>query len=280
MHRVADPEHVPARLLHRLHEGGQVLPHLARAHADHQRDAAGGVVRVDRVEQRDELVRGALVADLDPDRVLDAADELEVATVELPGPLAHPDHVGGTVVVLVGDRVLAGQRLLVPEQKALVRHIELRLGEGVRGGVHPDGAHEAERLLHLGAQVPVLAARRTAGHELEVPRVEPLQVGVSALGEGPQDVQGLGALVVGLDREPGVRGARLEREVLRVHVVALVRGVRHLLAVHHFGLHRRAPRLGELPRHAPDLDHRLARPVGDDQSHLEDHSHGISHVVR
>jgi hypothetical protein len=52
-----------------------------------------------------------------------------VGAVELAGALADPEHVGRAVVPVAGERVLAGQRLLVAEDERLVAGVEVDLVE-------------------------------------------------------------------------------------------------------------------------------------------------------
>ena len=88
VHRIADPQDPPSCAPHRLDQGGQSALDRARAHPGDEDDLARLVVRV---QPLDELARSrpaARRADLDPDRVRDAAEELDVGAVEGAGPLA------------------------------------------------------------------------------------------------------------------------------------------------------------------------------------------------
>ena len=64
---------------------------------------------------------------LTPIGLLDPGEELDVGAVELAGPLADPEHVRGAVVPVAGERVLAGEGLLVVEQQRLVAREEVDL---------------------------------------------------------------------------------------------------------------------------------------------------------
>ena len=97
-------------------------------------------VGVERLAQREHLVRGRRRPDLAADRVADAAEELDVGAVELAGALADPEHVRRAVVPVAGERVLPGERLLVAEDQRLVAGVEVDLVEGVvRLGVDAAG---------------------------------------------------------------------------------------------------------------------------------------------
>ena len=129
--------------------------------------------------------------ELDPHRVADAAQELEVGAVQLPGPLPHPQQVGRAVVPAPGEAVAPGHGLLVAEQQGLVGGVEVDLVDDRGGGqVDAAGGHEAQRPVDAVGDRVVAPARRAPGHELLVPAVHLVEVGEAALGEGPQQVQG------------------------------------------------------------------------------------------
>ena len=50
-----------------------------------------------------------------------------MGAVELAGALADPEHVGRAVVPVAGERVPAGERLLVAEDQRLVAGVEVDL---------------------------------------------------------------------------------------------------------------------------------------------------------
>ncbi len=92
-------------------------------------------------------------AALDADRVADAGEVLDMRAFGLAGAVADPQHVAGGGVVLAGDGVAAGQRLLVAEQQRLVRGVELGLAQ--RRGVvrvEAEGAHEVDGVIDLLGQ--------------------------------------------------------------------------------------------------------------------------------
>ncbi len=108
-----------------------------------------------------------------------------------------------------GERVLAGQRLLVSEQQGLVAGEHVDLGEvRVRFGVDAAGAHEGERPVDLGGDGLVALALGAGCDELLGPGVHAGEVGETALGERPEQVQRGGRLVVGLHEPVGVGDAR------------------------------------------------------------------------
>ena len=80
---------------------------------------------------------------------------------------------------------------------------EVDLVEGVLGGeVDPAGVHEAQGAVDALGDVLEAAALGGAGHELLVPGVDLAEVGETALGEGPQQIEGGHGLLVGGD-QPG-----------------------------------------------------------------------------
>ena len=162
-----------------------------------------------------------------------------------------------------GARVDPGQRPLVVEQQRLVAGVELDPVELL--GVGAAGVHERQRPVDLAGELLVAPPGRAGGHEVLVPGVHLAQVGVAALGEGPAEVERDGRGVVGLQQPLGVGRAALGGEVEAVDHVAPVGGQLDAVA----GLGRLGPRLGELPGHAADLDHRHAAGVGQHDGHLQ-----------
>ena len=71
----------------------QVLADLVGAEAVDQRQPARLVVRVEHVDQLQQLVGLERRTALQPDRVLDAAEIFDMAVIELAGAIADPDHV-------------------------------------------------------------------------------------------------------------------------------------------------------------------------------------------
>ena len=171
--------------------------------------------------RRHHLVGGGGRAHLGAERVADAGQEAEVGAVELAGPLADPEQVGGAVVPVAGQGVLPGQGLLVAEDQRLVAGPEVDLVQGrPPTQVDPAGAHEPQGPVDLGRDGLVALALVAGGDELLVPHVDLGQVGEATGGEGPQQVQGRRRLVVGGQQPARVGGAGLERRGVVVDQVA------------------------------------------------------------
>jgi len=162
---------------------------------------------------------------LEAQRVAHAAQELDVSTLGLARAFADPEHVGRAVVPLAGRRIDPGQRLLVGQKQRLVRGIELGLADLRRRlRVEPARRHEIQGLGQpVGQRLVALALRRT-GDEILVPRMHPVEIGIAALGEGAQQVQRGGRLVVGLDQALRVGLARGGVEIEAVDDVAAIGG--------------------------------------------------------
>ena len=129
---IADPHHRVA-----LVPDG---PQERRAGASSMASTPNRVIRVRRPGTRSGLSRShspstsSAVADgpiLEPIGLWMPDRNSTVGAVELAGALAHPQHVGRAVVPVVGQRVAAGQRLLVVEDERLVAGPEVDLVEGV-----------------------------------------------------------------------------------------------------------------------------------------------------
>ncbi len=124
-------------------------------------------------------------------------------------------------------------------------------------------------------QLLVAVAERAVRHEVEVPAMHLVQVGVAALGEGAQQVQRRGRLVVALHQALRIGHARLGVELHAVDDVAAIG--RQLDAAD--GLGRGGARLGELAGHAADLHHRQGGAEGQHHRHLQQHAEGVADVV-
>jgi hypothetical protein len=125
-----------------------------------------------------------------------------------------------------------------------------------------------------GERFVVLAAR-APGDELLVPGVDLGEVGKSPFGEGPQQVECRGGLVVGGQHAGRVRDAcRLGGGVVVDHVAA---EARKGAPVDDLG--GRGAGLGELPGDTAQLDHREAGAVGQDHGHLQDDLELVSDAV-
>ena len=200
--------------------GGSRVADQAGAEARDERQPAGLAVRAEPADQGPYAVRRRLRADLDADRVADAGGELDVRTVERPGPLADPEEMRGQVVGLAGARVGPGERLLVRQQQGLVAGVELDGPQLVRVGAA--GPHERQRAVDLAGQPLVALTGRALPDEVLVPRVHLMQVGVAASGERAAQVQRDGGAVVGAQHPVRVVHARLRREVESVDGIAPV----------------------------------------------------------
>src|SRR6476661_8522750 len=99
--------------------------------------------------------------ELHSDRVVDAGEERDVCAVGGTGTLADPEHVRRAVVPVAGQRVTAGQPLLVVQQQALMARPDVHLVQ-VSLGLEVDaaGGHEPQSALDLPGDRLVAAALR------------------------------------------------------------------------------------------------------------------------
>ena len=93
----------PSRL-HRADHRRQQLADLVGADAADQRQPAGLVLRIEDVDQPQQLVRLWRRAAFEAERILDAAAELDMGVIGLAGAVADPDHVAGGRVPVAGPR--------------------------------------------------------------------------------------------------------------------------------------------------------------------------------
>src|SRR5690349_17198360 len=120
VHGIATPDDLAALALDRADQGRQVLLDLLGTHARNQRQAAGLVLRVEHVDELEQVGGIEARSAFHADRVLDAAEELDVRAVRLPRAVADPEHVRGAIVPVARRRIDARQRLLVRQQQRLV----------------------------------------------------------------------------------------------------------------------------------------------------------------
>ncbi len=271
VHRVRTPQHLLALALYRTNQVGQVVADLAGAHARNQVEAAWVVVRVEDVDQADQVLRFHARADLDPDRVVDPAQELDVGAVQLPRAVADPEHVRRAVVIVVGQAVAAYEGLFIVQQQRFVGGEEAGFAQLWRA-VHAAGAHERQGFVDAVGQLAVLFGQRGVSNKVQVPLVYLVQVGKPALGKRAQQIQGGSGLMVGLQQAVRVRHTAFFVEADAVDDVATVGGQGD--AVDGFIVGRAW--LGELAGHASDLDHRATGGEGHHNRHLQQHLEGVA----
>ena len=135
--------------------------------------------------------------------------------------------------------------------------------------------HEVERLGEPVGQLLVALAGRALGDEALVPAVHAVEIGIAALGESPQQVQGCRRLAEGPHHALRIGRARRGGELHAVDDVAAIGGQRHAVLRLMVG----GARLGELAGHAAHLDHRAAGAIGQNHRHLQQHAEGVADVV-
>ena len=150
---------------------------------------------------------------------------------------------------------------------------ELRGLEGVEIGTAR--GHELHRVVDLTRHGLVARVRRVR-REAHVPGVHAAQVREPALGERADQVQRGRGRVVAAHHPLGIVDAGLLGEVEPVDHLAAERGQGHAVA----GLVVGRTRLGELPRHAPHLDHGQRRAVREHHGHLQQRAHARGDLVR
>ena len=189
-----------------------------------------------------------------------------MGAIELAGAFADPQHVSGAVVPVARDAVLPSERLLVPEKERLVARVEVDLPHRRIVGVEPASAHEAKSPVDAVGQRLVAPSDRARRDELLVPVVYLAQVGETATGEGPQQVQRRRTGVVRLEETARIGRPRRFIEAGVVDDVSTEARQRLVTA----GLGAARPRLGVLARDPADLHDGQARRVLQDHRHLQD----------
>ena len=266
MHRVAGPHHGVPGSLDGADERRQVLVDLVGPEPRDEGQAPGRACRVEPLAQRHRLVGRGRRADLDAQRVAHPGEEFDMGAVQLTGAVTDPEEVGRAVEPVAAQRVHPGQALLVGEDQGLVAGPEVDLVQSHLGAeVDAAGGHEAQRPVDLRRDALVAQAFGRGGDELLVPQVDLGQVGEAALGEGAQQVERGGRLLVCRHQSGRVRTPGLLVERLVVHHVAAERGKVDVADA----LGRGRARLGELARDTADLDHRHPGGIGQRHRHLQ-----------
>jgi hypothetical protein len=264
VHRVADPQRRASGAGHRLDQRRQFGLDRRFAEAVDQRHATRLVFGVDPLEQLEQRLRGEVRADLDADRVADAAQVLDVCSARVDGACAEPGQVGREVVPAGPFRGGAGLRLLVGQQQRLMAGVEIDPTR-VPGRLARDGLHEVQRAADFGDHPTVLRRGRRQVHELEVPVLRVVKVCETAVDQGADEVQRQRRARVTTQHVDRIRGARFGGELGPVDQVAAVRGERHAVTRLEVG----GARLGVLAREAPDTGDATLQPVHQHQAHLQ-----------
>ncbi len=146
VHRIARPQHRFALAFDRAHQRRQMLADLVGAETADQREPARLVVRIENVDQPQQVVGFQRRTAFEPDRILDAARPFDMGVIVLAGAVADPDHVARGGVPVAGRGIGAGEGLLVAEQQRFVAGVKVGGAERrVDRESQAAGAHEIER---------------------------------------------------------------------------------------------------------------------------------------
>jgi hypothetical protein len=113
VHRVAQPHHAAAGLLHPAQQRRQQALDAVGAHTADQRQPTWLIGGVQQVDQAQQVVGVGGGADLQADRVLHPAEKLDMRAIELAGTIADPQEMRRTGVPIARGAVDACQRLFV-----------------------------------------------------------------------------------------------------------------------------------------------------------------------
>ena len=250
VHGIAHPHDRVAAGLDLLHDRGQGVTHLGRAHAGDQAQPAGHTVGVEHLHRLEDLLGGGRGTDLHADGIADRRSEVHMSPVELARALPYPQEVARDVVEHAGARVDTGECPLVVEAQCLVRGVELDALELL--GISAARLHEGQRAIDVGGEAVIELSGGRLAHEVLVPRVDLAQVGVATLRERADEVERGTGGVVGAQHACGVGATCRRVEGDLVDRIAEVAG--QLNAVAYLG--GLAARLEVLPGDAAHLDDR------------------------
>ncbi len=125
------------------HQARQPVLDLVGPEAADHRQSPRFVLRIERVDQAEQVVGLQGRAALHANGVLDPLGELHVRAVQAARTLADPQHVGGSVEPFAALAVDPGHGFLEAQQQGLVAGEHLHpLQVGVGLGRDADGGHE------------------------------------------------------------------------------------------------------------------------------------------
>ena len=272
VHRIRHPRDRTAVLTRDLQERRKRLTDALRPHARDERQASLLTIRVDAINEAEHLIRRGRRAELDPNRVANTRQQLDVSALLVACPLPRPQEVSGGVVGLARPRIDTRHGRLVLEQQRLVGRIQVNVSKSLE--VDARCTHELDRTVNILGQRLVARVGRVR-HETLIPAVHLTQVRVAALREGADQVQRRGRVVIQRQEALRVRLTRLGGELEGVYGVATVAGQSDAVARFHI----RRTRLGVLAGDTADLDDRQRGTVRQDDRHLQQRLNLQAHVV-
>ena len=184
--------------------------------------------------------------------------------------------MGRAGIPIAGGGIDAGQRLFVAEQQRLVRGVEFGLADLRRGvGGQAAGRHEIESFGQAPGEVLVTVAQGAVGDEAEIPALHLMEIGIAALGEGAQQIEGRGGLAIDLHQTLGIGLARGGLEFHAVDHIAAIGRQRHVADRLGIG----GARLGELAGEPAHFPPRTFRAEGQNDGHLQQNAEGIADII-
>src|SRR5205814_5736354 len=123
MHGIARPDHHAAFALHRTDQARQMIADLLGAEPVDQRQPSRLVVRIEHVDQTQQIVELERGSAFQADWIFDATEIFDMAMIGLAGAVADPDHVarGSIPVTFSGITVVSGK--LVTNMQRLMSSI-------------------------------------------------------------------------------------------------------------------------------------------------------------
>ena len=264
VHGIADPQHLVPGGAHRFDRSGQCRLDVPRAEAVDERELARDVLGIQRGHEALQPIDVHRCADLDADRIGDAATVLDMRPADLGGPHADPRHVRGEVVPAILTRDETGLGLFVMEDQSFVAGIEIgaqRLVDLLRA----DGLEELEPIGDRGDDPLVLDPKRRMTDETEVPVLRVMQIREAAVDQRPDEVQRERRALIAAQQQGGIGFPGLRRELRSVDDIASVGGQRHPVT----GLGVGRARLRVLTGHAAYADDGTLETVDEHQTHLK-----------
>ena len=195
VHGIARPCDFAPGFLNRLNQRRQLVTNKLRPKACDERDAPGPIGRLKNFQQFHQLSRRHGGADLDADRVLNAATILHMGTIELTGALTNPWQMRAQIVqtLMVSIRL----RLFPRQMQRLMAGEEFHRAKRIIAH-HTGGFNEVHGVQDALDHVLIFRAVIRAAHKGQIPMIRPMQVGKPAIDQCTGIIDGGGGQMMRL----------------------------------------------------------------------------------
>ncbi len=234
-------------------------------HPVDNRDPPQFRVGVEDLEEFEQPLGIHFRANLDANRIADAAEVIGMGTLDLRRPHADPRKVCAEVVPSFTPWHLASHRLLVRQEERFVACEEVDPAD-FRGPNPGQGLHESERVGDTLHHLLVFPCTRRVCNKLEVPVFGVVEVGKPTVDKRADKIQGQRSVFVATQHPLRIRDTVSGGEIRAVDDLATVSRQGHAITL--FGV--RAAWFGVLAGKSTDSGDAAFEPEGQQQAHLKE----------